>query len=136
MELVVLGADGSWPSVGGAASGYLVRHDGFVLWVDLGTGTMANLQEHIGLYDVGAVLVSHVHADHLVDLFTYFYSRNYGPPDPPPSIPLIMPPGATDHVLNMLSGAGGQDLVKRFDVREIDPGTDLELGTISVRTAP
>lgn len=136
MEVIVLGADGSWPRVGGAASGYLIRHDGFSIWVDLGTGTMANLQEHVGLYDVGAVLVSHIHADHLVDLFTYFYSRNYGPLEPPPSIPLIMPPGATDHVLNMLSGSGGHDIVNRFDIREIEPGTDLDLGPFEIHTAP
>lgn len=135
-DVIVLGADGSWPSANGAASGYLLRHDGFSVWVDLGTGTMANLQQHADLYEIGAVFVSHIHADHLVDLFTYFYSRNYGPPEPPPSIPLIMPPGMLDHVLSMLSGSGGQDLVKRFEVREVEPGTDLEAGPFRVRTAP
>jgi ribonuclease BN (tRNA processing enzyme) len=135
-EVIVLGADGSWPSANGAASGYLLRRGGFSVWVDLGTGTMANLQQHVDLYDVGAVFVSHVHADHLVDLFTYFYSRNYGPPEPPPPIPLIMPPGTLDHVLHILSGSGGQDIVERFEVREIEPGTELDVGPFHVRTAP
>jgi len=135
VKLTVLGADGSWPSPGGAASGYLLEHDGFHVWIDMGTGTMANLQKHIGLYDVGAVVVSHVHADHLVDLFTYFYSRNYGPPDPPPSIPLVVPQGAIAHVMAMLSGSGGEDLVKRFDVDEMIPGEERDLGPFRLTTA-
>ncbi len=44
MELIVLGASGTWPVPGAATSGYLVRQDGFNLWMDAGSGTLANLQ--------------------------------------------------------------------------------------------
>lgn len=135
MKLTVLGADGSWPSPGGAASGYLLDHEGYHVWIDMGTGTMANLQRHVGLYEVDAVVVSHVHADHLVDLFTYFYSRNYGPPEPPPSIPLVVPQGAIAHIMAMLSGSGAEDLVRRFDVDEMVPGDERDLGPFRLRTA-
>ena len=46
MELIVLGSGGGWARPGGAACGYLIRHEGFNLWVDLGTGTMANVQRY------------------------------------------------------------------------------------------
>lgn len=68
MELTVLGRDGSYPGPGGAASGYLVRGGGATLWLDTGPGTLANLQRHVSLFDVDAVVVSHEHPDHRSDL--------------------------------------------------------------------
>src|SRR5439155_13382361 len=40
VELTVLGSSAAYPAAGGAASGYLLRHDGFNLWIDAGTGTL------------------------------------------------------------------------------------------------
>ena len=135
MEVTVLGSDGTWPRAGGAASGYLIRHDGFTVWQDLGTGTMANLQRHVGLLDVDAVVVSHVHADHFVDLFPYFYARRYGGPTPGPRIPLVVPTGTEVRIRAMLSDAGWEEFPGSFELLEIEPGEALELGPLSVATA-
>lgn len=135
MEVTVLGSDGTWPGAGGAASGYLVRHEGFTIWMDMGTGTMANLQRHAALLDVGGVVVSHVHADHFVDLFPYFYARRYGAAEPAPTIPLVVPSGTKDRIAAMLSQAGLEEFPVAFDVREIAPGVALEIGPFAVRTA-
>ena len=78
MELTVLGTSGTWPGPGGATSGFLVQHDGFNLWVDAGTGTFSRLQQHIAVADIHAVLVTHAHPDHFVDLYSCFYARHYG----------------------------------------------------------
>lgn len=135
MELVVLGCDGTWPSPGGAASGYLLRHEGFTVWTDLGTGTMANLQTHVDLLDVGAVVVSHVHSDHFVDLFPYFYARRYGGPEPAPPIPLFAPPGTDERIRAMLSQAGAEEFDVCFTLHEVEPGEGFEAGPFRVRTA-
>jgi len=68
LSLTVLGCDGSYPGPGGAGSGYLVRCGGAAVWVDAGPGTLARLQEHVGLRGVDAVVVSHEHVDHWSDL--------------------------------------------------------------------
>src|SRR5256885_1638489 len=68
MELIVLGSSGAFPAAGGAASGYLLRHDGFDLWIDAGTGTLANVQKYTPFYEIAAVLVSHEHPDPCRDL--------------------------------------------------------------------
>lgn len=68
MSLTVLGCCGSYPGPGGACSGYLVEAAGTTLWLDAGSGTLANLQRHVGLADVDAVVVSHEHPDHWSDL--------------------------------------------------------------------
>jgi ribonuclease BN (tRNA processing enzyme) len=66
--VTVLGCSGTYPGVDGAASGYLVRSPGASVVVDLGAGSLANLQRHVQLGEVDAVVLSHVHPDHWLDL--------------------------------------------------------------------
>jgi ribonuclease BN (tRNA processing enzyme) len=68
MTLTVLGCSGTYPGSGGACSGYLVRSPGASLVVDLGAGTLANLQRHLAIGEIDAVVLSHVHPDHWLDL--------------------------------------------------------------------
>ncbi|HMC51941.1 MAG TPA: MBL fold metallo-hydrolase, partial [Acidimicrobiales bacterium] len=78
LTLTVLGCDGSYPGPGGACSGYLVRGGGVRLWLDAGSGTMANLQRHVGLDEIDAVVLSHEHPDHWTDLEAYYVACAYG----------------------------------------------------------
>ena len=71
MNLTVLGCCGSYAAAGGACSGYLVRGGGVTLWLDCGPGTLANLQEHIDLDELDAIVITHAHPDHWVDLLPY-----------------------------------------------------------------
>jgi ribonuclease BN (tRNA processing enzyme) len=73
----VLGTSGSYPGPGSACSGYLLRYQGFNLWLDAGPGTMANLQTHIGLDEVDAIVLSHQHPDHWSDLDGFFVACRY-----------------------------------------------------------
>ena len=68
VTLTVLGCSGTYPGGGGACSGYLVRSPGASLVVDLGAGTLANLQRHVAIGEIDAVVLSHVHPDHWLDL--------------------------------------------------------------------
>ncbi|MDQ4133530.1 MAG: MBL fold metallo-hydrolase, partial [Actinomycetota bacterium] len=68
LSVTVLGCSGSYAGPGGACSGYLVEHDGTRLWVDAGSGTLANLQRHVPDAAVDAVLLSHEHPDHWADI--------------------------------------------------------------------
>ena len=68
LTLTVLGASGSYPGPGGACSGYLVDDGSTRVWVDAGSGTLANLQRHIELSDLDALVLSHEHPDHWSDL--------------------------------------------------------------------
>lgn len=68
LTLTVLGCSGSYPGPDSACSGYLVQGGGVNVVLDMGPGTLANLQRHIALGDVDAVVLSHAHADHWVDL--------------------------------------------------------------------
>jgi len=68
LTLTVLGCSGTYAAPGGACSGYLVRSASTTLVVDLGSGTLANLQRHVEVADVDAVVLSHEHPDHWLDL--------------------------------------------------------------------
>jgi ribonuclease BN (tRNA processing enzyme) len=76
-SITVLGTDGSYPGPGGACSGYLLRAAGFATWMDAGSGTLANLQTHIPLADLDAVVVSHSHPDHWSDLEGLYIAMRY-----------------------------------------------------------
>ncbi|MGH9213982.1 MAG: MBL fold metallo-hydrolase [Acidimicrobiales bacterium] len=68
LTLTVLGCAGSYAGPGNACSGYLVRSEGATTVVDLGPGTLANLQLHVAIADVDAVVFTHHHPDHWLDL--------------------------------------------------------------------
>jgi len=68
LSVTVLGCSGSYPGPGGACSGYLVEGGGTAVWLDAGSGTLANLQKHLSIVELDAVVISHEHVDHWTDL--------------------------------------------------------------------
>ena len=68
LSLTVLGSCGGYPGPGRAASSYLLQGGGVNVWLDAGSGGLANLQRHISLSEVDAVVVSHRHPDHWQDI--------------------------------------------------------------------
>ena len=78
LDVTVLGCWGSYPGPDGACSGYLVEGGGVRVWLDAGNGTMANLQRHCALDDVDAVVLTHEHPDHWVDLEGFAVWAKYG----------------------------------------------------------
>ncbi len=87
MRLTVVGCAGSFPGPDSPASCYLLEADGFRLVIDIGNGSLGALQKYTGLFDVDAVCLSHLHADHCVDLYSYSVARTYSPAGPQPADP-------------------------------------------------
>lgn len=133
MELTVLGASGSWPAEGTALSGYLIREQGFNLWMDAGSGTMANLQQHIEIGDVHAMFLTHEHADHMVDVYPLFYARHYGGLGAD-GLPLYIPRGFGSRLLGLLSIESAAAFGDAFDVHEVDAEEEFDVGPFRVST--
>ncbi|MEA2620184.1 MAG: hypothetical protein QOC97_957 [Chloroflexota bacterium] len=69
MRLDVVGAGPAYTDRRGAiGASYLLRHDGSSLVFDLGQGTFAGLASIIDPGTLDAVVISHLHPDHFVDL--------------------------------------------------------------------
>ena len=133
MQLTVIGCSGSFPGPDSPASSYLLEAEGFRLVIDLGNGSLGILQRHAELFGIDALCVSHLHADHCIDLSSYWVARRYAPDGPKPPIPVYGPPGTAERI----AGLGGEDVASvrdRFDVRELTPQT-LEIGPFLVTTA-
>lgn len=64
----VLGCSGSYAAPGGACTGYLVESSNTRVWLDAGPGTLANLQESCSLTELDAVVITHAHPDHWLEL--------------------------------------------------------------------
>lgn len=77
LSLTVLGCSGSYAGPGGACSGYLVEGAGVSIWLDAGPGTLANLQRHVDLDTLDAVVLTHSHPDHWVDVLPYHNAVRY-----------------------------------------------------------
>jgi ribonuclease BN (tRNA processing enzyme) len=78
VSVTVLGCSGSYPGPGAACSGYLVQGGGANVVVDLGPGSLAHLQQHLGLDEIDAVILTHGHPDHWTDLCGLHVAWKYG----------------------------------------------------------
>jgi ribonuclease BN (tRNA processing enzyme) len=130
MRLTVLGCAGSFPGPDAACSAYLVEADDFRLLLDFGPGSLGPLQKYAGLLSVDAVLLSHLHCDHILDACSYVVVRRYAPGGPFPAIPMYAPPGAPDR-LAAAYAADGESLEDVYTFYSLQPGT-FPIGPFSV----
>lgn len=134
MRLTVVGCSGSYPGPDNPASCYLLEADGFRLVVDMGNGGLGALQKYIGLFDVDAVALSHLHADHCVDLYSYAIARTYTPGGVKPPIPVYAPAGARERMAGIHGTGDGGMVLDRFRYETFVPGK-LEIGPFTVTAA-
>jgi ribonuclease BN (tRNA processing enzyme) len=95
--LTVVGCSGSYPGPDSPASCYLVEaeHEGRIwrIVLDLGNGALGALHRYADPLSIDAVLLSHLHADHCIDLTSYYVLRKYHPSGTSPPIPVYGPDG-------------------------------------------
>lgn len=135
MEIEVLGKSNAWPDAGGACSGYLVRDDDFTLLVDCGTGVFAKLRARQRFDAVDAILLSHLHPDHYLDLIPYSQALRFAPAVKHPRLPLFGPPGTAELLRGLAAVGAGEQLDAAFELHEYDPAAELALGPLSLRFA-
>jgi ribonuclease BN (tRNA processing enzyme) len=149
MRVTVLGKSPSYTDAGGACSGYLVEEHGTRAVLDCGNGVFGKLRCHVDYVDVDAVVISHLHADHFLDLVPFAYGLTYAPRQQPvpvdrwpgtdrPARPALHAPRGAAECFRRVTGAWGpEDLIeKAFDLREYAPDDVLEIGGLRVRFHP
>jgi ribonuclease BN (tRNA processing enzyme) len=146
MRVRVLGKSPSWQDAGGACSGYLIEDGDLSVLLDCGNGVFSKLRLFCDYVDVDAVLISHLHADHFLDLVPYSYALTYAPRQQPvpvagypgtdsPACPrLIAPPGSIETFRRVVGSWGNDDLIENaFDIEEYTPDTEIRVGSLSIR---
>jgi ribonuclease BN (tRNA processing enzyme) len=108
--------------------------------VDLGSGAFANLVRHRAPEALDALVITHMHADHFLDIIPLRYALKYGERTSARKLPLYLPPGGESMLRRLCSAfakEGGADfLAEVFIVRTFDPAASLRLGTVTLTFAP
>jgi ribonuclease BN (tRNA processing enzyme) len=135
VRVTVVGCSGSFPGPDSAASCYLVEaesdDDVFRLVVDLGNGALGALQRHVSLDDVDAVVLSHLHPDHCIDLCAYYVYRKYHPDGPRPAISVYGPHGTGPRLARAYGDLDGHGMSAEFDFCSY-PEEPFALGPLTV----
>ncbi|HEX6312907.1 MAG TPA: MBL fold metallo-hydrolase [Acidimicrobiia bacterium] len=127
MDLTVLGASGSYGSgAGGACSGYLVQAGGAAVWIDCGNGTFPNLQQHLPVDALDAVVLTHEHPDHCVDIYGLHVLLHYGLERT--GVPVFGPDGIEKRL-----GALVSDWGDTFEWNVVGDGDGVRIGPLELR---
>ncbi len=140
LQLRVVGSSSSIPRPNRASSTYVVQGAGTTIVLDLGMGGFAAMRAHLSVDRLDAVLITHMHADHFLDVIPLRYALRYGTVRRADRLPLWLPPGGT-FVLRSLCSAFLREtedefLDTVFQIREYDPHCPLQIGALSLTFAP
>lgn len=140
MDVTVLGGSAAGASPGQGCSGYLIEHAGTQIVLDLGPGTFPELRLHLDYRKLDAVVLSHLHLDHMLDVFALRYALAYNPVAAPGPVPLWVPPGGVNFLTSAARVFAGETgavaFYDVFDIREYDPSDELHLGPLTLRFRP
>jgi ribonuclease BN (tRNA processing enzyme) len=133
VRLTVVGCSGSAPGPKSAASCYLVEHDGFRLLIDLGSGAFGTLQSVADPASIDAVFLSHLHADHCLDIAPFVVWHRYSGLSSGTHVPLYAPVAA-ERRLSLAYSDDGDGITDVFDFVPVGPGS-FTLGPFEVTLA-
>jgi len=140
VRLTVLGKSPAWEDAGGACSGYLVEEGDYTLLIDCGNGVLGKLRERISYRDLDQILISHIHADHFLDLVPLGYAltlggpKGTGPGSARERLPLALPPGGSEALRTLVAIWGSDKLIdSAYEPSDYDVDGRLELGPLPVR---
>ena len=142
MKVTILGASPAIPNPGGACTGLLVQVGDTALLVDCGPGVTSQLERHFDFHALTAVLITHLHADHCLDLVMLRNGMKYAPRDgPKPHPQLYMPP--TGHAFLAKAGhlfkqgePNTDFFGDQFHIAEYDPARPLQIGPLTLTFTP
>ena len=134
MRLTVIGASGSYPGPESPASCYVLEeeHEGrtWRVLLDLGNGALGVLHRYVDPMLIDAVLISHLHADHCLDMCGFYVMRKYHPDGPAPKIPVWGPKGTARRMARAYDLPKEPGMDSEFDFRRY--GDDFTFGPFTV----
>jgi ribonuclease BN (tRNA processing enzyme) len=139
VKVVALGGSAAGPNTGAGCAGFLITEGDTSVVIDLGPGTLLELRNHVDYRALSAIVISHYHLDHILDLAALRFLAKYNPVPMDGKIPLWVPPGSGDRFAQWGTVFGdpseGDFLEAVFDVNEYDPVQSLPIGVLSISFA-
>jgi ribonuclease BN (tRNA processing enzyme) len=135
VRITVLGKSPAWQDADGACSGYLVEGGGQRLLLDCGPGVFAKLRRFVDYLEIDAVVISHLHADHILDLVPFASGLRYTPRGHLARPRLLAPPGAPAQLAALCTATGmsAEHIETAFAVSVYDPVHTTAIGGLQVR---
>jgi ribonuclease BN (tRNA processing enzyme) len=135
VKLTIVGCSGSYPGPDSPASCYLVQADDedgrtWSILLDLGNGALGALHRYIDPLKVDAILLSHLHADHCIDITSYYVLRKYHPSGSQPVIPIYGPSGTARRLARAYDLPRKPGMEEEFEFRKYR-GT-IEIGPFRI----
>jgi len=128
LKLTILGNNGPFPAAGGACSGYLISEGETNILIDCGNGVLANLQKFIRFDELDAIILTHLHSDHISDMHVLKYAiqikRKRGQMDKLFSV--YAPPEPAEEYARL-------DVKDAFALNAVTADTKLKIGNISLK---
>lgn len=141
MKLTTLGGSAAGTGTRQGSSSYLVQTDNTTLVLDLGPGTLQELRAHVDYRNLDGIVISHLHADHILDLVALRFTLSYNPISAPGPIPLHLPPDGIATLRRIAQAFDDPDsgldwFSSVFDIQEYDPAGSVEVGDFTCTFQP
>ena len=125
LRITVIGCSGTYSSVASSCSSYLMQTDTTSVLLDAGPGSSIELQKHIDLADIDAIIVSHEHPDHWTELPSLYHAYRFGIGRP--HVPLY----GTAGTRMLFDAACAEGTAYTFDWTTIDSSSEVQVGDIT-----
>lgn len=139
MRITVVGCSGSYPGPDSPASCYLLEaeHEGrtWRLVLDMGSGALGELHRYVDPVLVDGVVLSHLHADHCLDLCGFYVLRRYHPSGHQPRIPVWGPADTAVRMAKAYDLDEDPGMSEEFDFRPYGDGK-VHLGPFTIEAVP
>ena len=135
MKLMVLGRYGPFPAPGGACSSYLIEgpklpgktgpdDEKVRIVIDLGAGALSRLLSVCPIKNIDAVILSHLHSDHMSDMLVLRYAlQQYRARGVNVPMPLhVIAPSEPEAEFRLLSSSGTFNMVRAEDKLKVKFG--------------
>lgn len=147
MQLTIIGASGSFPGPGSPASCYLVTVEGvdtdgvtpktWRVLLDLGNGALGTVQRYMLLQDIDAILLTHLHPDHFMDLCGLHVAVRWDPNGwQGARIPVYGPTGTAERLAVAYGLDPDPGMHPDFDFRTWQPEESVQIGPLTVTPHP
>ncbi len=132
VRFTVLGSSGTYPTPTNPASSYLVETERTSIWCDAGSGGFQALASVTDPTAIDAIVISHRHPDHCVDLFAAFHALTYRP-EPVRGVPLFAHRSVIEHVLGFLDAGSDHVIHSTFDITCVEADRRWSVGDVAIR---
>ncbi len=131
MRLTVLGSAGTHPGPGRACAGFLLEHEGTRLLLDVGNGSLCNLQRVVDVVDLDALVVSHAHPDHFADVYGLYYALRFSP-NGDQHLPVYAPRGFLELAGRLLPEESRISFADVLGFEDVVAGDRVALGSVEL----